>query len=477
MNDSALLADYYELTMAQGYFLSDHNPQVVFDMFFRRLPFGNGYAIFAGLEEFLEHLEELRFSPEELQFLEGTGIFRKEFLDFLGQFQFQGEIFAMGEGSLVFPGEPLVQVRSSLLAAQLIETRLLNTINFQTLIATKASRIYGASREGRILEFGLRRAQGANGGLSASRAAYIGGASATSNTLAGMCFNIPVAGTMAHSWIMAFEDEYQAFKRYAEFYPDNPVFLIDTFDTLGSGIESAIRVGQELKSRGKSIGVRLDSGDLQYLSHKVREKLDQAGLKDASIAVSNDLNEEIIEQLIADETPIDQWGVGTELVTGGRDSSLTGVYKLAASKKGNEWIPAIKISDNIEKVTTPGIKQVYRFRNEDGIPLGDMIALEDEEIRPGEDFICHHPVTEYTRYKMTADRYKTVEPLLHRCFDNGSRIRPPTPLSSMRERSLEAIKNLDPTHKRLINPHIYKVSLSDRLFTMKDSLIKRFLHI
>ena len=342
---SALTTDFYELAMAQGYFLKKHNPRVVFDMFYRTNPFNGGYLIFTGLEELLTKLENFRFSKEDIEYLRSLRQFDESFLDFLSSYRFHGDIYAFDEGCPVFPGEPLIRVETDLIDAQLIETIILNTVNFQSLIATKASRMVLATKgRGAIMEFGLRRAQGEDGGHSASRASFIGGTKVTSNTFAGKKYGIPVAGTMAHSWIMSFENEVEAFRAFAELYPDNAIFLIDTYDTLTSGIESAIKVGLEMKKKGKRIGVRIDSGDLSYLSKAVRRKLDEAGLFDATICISNDLTEEIILNLVNDAAPIDSWGIGTHLVTGGNQASLNGVYKLAAKEEDGIFIPTLKVS-------------------------------------------------------------------------------------------------------------------------------------
>jgi len=469
MYSSALFTDLYEMTMIQGYFLHRKNPAVVFDMFFRKPPFNSGYSIFAGLGDLLSRLVNLRFGEEELSYLEKLGTFKPEFLSFLENFKFSGDLYAMDEGSIVFPGEPLVRIHSSLIEAQLIEGLLLNIINFQTLIATKAARIYSASEHGTILEFGLRRAQGIDGALSAARAAYIGGASATSNTYAGMKFDIPVSGTMAHSWVMAFETELESFQKYYELYPDNVVLLIDTYDTLGSGIENAITIGLELKKQGKRLGVRLDSGDLQYLSSRVRKRLDDAGLNDAFIAVSNELNEEIIRQLVTNKAPIDVWGVGTQLVTGGNDAALSGVYKLCAKQENGSLVPTLKVSDNPEKTTNPGIKQVYRFSDSTSGPQADLIALEDEIIDGSRSYQLFHPMYEFKHCTLSV--YDKVEPLLSKKIDRGMRIEEEKPLSEIRDKALTELGRLDDTFKRIINPHIYKVSLTRKLRDLKFRIL------
>jgi nicotinate phosphoribosyltransferase len=469
MYNSALLTDFYELTMVQGYYYQNNNPDVVFEMFFRRNPFNNGYTVFAGLEDLVERIRGLSFSKMEIEYLRKTGIFRDDFLKFLIDFKFTGDLYSVDEGSIVFPSEPLITVRANLIEAQLIESMLLNAINFQTLIATKASRIFNSSKGARIMEFGLRRAQGIDGALSASRAAYIGGAVSTSNTYAGQVLGIPVTGTMAHSWVMAFETELEAFRKYAELYPDMTTLLIDTYDTLGSGIENAITVGKELQDKGHNFGVRLDSGDLQYLSEKVREKLDNAGLKDAYITVSNDLNEHIIRELVSNNAPIDSWGVGTQLVTGGEDSSLTGVYKMSARENGKELVPTIKISNHPEKTTNPGFKQVYRFYDSEYSPLADMMTLFNEEMQPGLSYRFNHPMYRYK--SLLNSSYCSFEPLLKKRIDNGRLCYEAPPIKEIRSKVITDLQKLDRTFKRLINPHIYKVSLSDKLAELKFRML------
>ena len=360
---SALITDFYELTMMQGYFIKKHNPRVVFDVFYRNNPFNGGYTIFTGLEEVIDALEGFRFSDNDIEYLRNLNLFREDFLDYLSTYHFSGDLYAFEEGTPAFPGEPLVRIETNLMDAQLIESFILNQLNFQTLIATKACRMtYATKGKGSIMEFGLRRAQGEDGAHIASRASFIGGTKVTSNTYAGRKYNIPVAGTMAHSWIMSFDSEEEAFREFAEIYPDNAIFLIDTYDTLGSGIDAAIKVGLELKAKGKNMGVRIDSGDLSYLPRVIRDRLDQAGLDEATICVSNDLTEEIIQTLVSDGVPIDSWGIGTHLVTGGSQASLNGVYKLAAKEKDGVFEPTMKMSNSFEKTTNPGIKHFLKHR-------------------------------------------------------------------------------------------------------------------
>jgi nicotinate phosphoribosyltransferase len=466
-----LLTDFYELSMMQGYLLQKENPNVVFDMFFRRQPFGGGFSVFAGLEDLLKYVSSLSFGQEDLAYLESLGTFKRVFLDFLAGFHFAGDIWAMEEGTLAFPGEPMVRVHGSLIETQLIESALLAIINFQTLIATKSARVRQAANGRTVIEFGLRRAQGVDGALSASRAAFIGGADATSNTLAGKQFGIPVRGTMAHSWIMVFSSEREAFEKYAQIYPDGALLLIDTYDTLGSGIDNAVAVGKKLKAAGhRDFGVRLDSGDLEYLSKKVRKRLDEEGLTDARIVASNELDEHIIHQLITQGAPIDMWGVGTSLVTARGDPALTGVYKIAARERSGRFFPTIKVSNNPEKTTNPGIKQVWRFTNGGGSPLADLICLADEEITPGKPYTFHHPAGDYRKFVLS--EFAAATPLLELKMKDGKIIGKLPSMMAIRSKTCEGLDRLDDTFKRLINPHVYKVSLSDKLAAMKGLLVK-----
>ena len=469
---SALVTDFYELTMMQGYFLKDHNPRVVFDMFYRTNPFSGGYTVFTGLEEVIDALEDFRFSSDDIEYLRSLKFFDPSFLDFLAHYRFSGDVYAFDEGTPAFPGEPLVRIESSLIDCQLVEAFVLNTLNFQTLIATKANRMVYATRgKGAIMEFGLRRAQGENGAHAASRAAYIGGTKVTSNTYAGKKYGIPVSGTMAHSWIMSFDSEEEAFRQYASIYPDNAVLLIDTYDTLGSGIEAAIKIGLEQKAKGKRIGVRIDSGDLNYLPRVIRDRLDKAGLTDATICVSNDLTEEIIQTLVADGVPIDSWGIGTHLVTGGTQSSLNGVYKLAAKQENGVFEPTLKVSNSFEKTTNPGIKQVYRFYDENDNALADLITLDDEEVRNDVNHTFFHPFSMGDFFVMRKDSYKYSRPLLSQKMKDGRRISEKRELHEIQAYAASSLEHLHKSYKRQINPHIYKVSLSRRLRDLKMDLI------
>ena len=475
METSALFTDFYELTMAQGYWKENMNDPVVFDMFFRKNPFNGGFAILAGNETLMDVITRFRFSEDDLAFLESQQIFEQGFLDYLKDFHFTGDLYTIDEGSLVFPQEPIVRIHANLIEAQILEGVILNHINFQSLIATKTARIYLASKKAPIMEFGLRRAQGPDVAMSATRAAFIGGAAGTSNTLAGKTFGIPVMGTMAHSWIMSHNSEEEAFREYAKIYPDKTVFLIDTYDTLHSGIQNAISVGRELAAKGKSFGVRLDSGDISYLSREVRRELDQAGFKDAKISVSNELTEEIISTLTASGAPIDSWGVGTNMVTGGTESSFTGVYKLAAryNPQVKMFQPTMKFSENPAKMTNPGIKNVWRLYDENGMAGADILALENEEIESGKEYRYFHTLVDYRQFVFTASK---VEFLLKKRLEKGQRTDPGLPDSqqirlsrSVMESQLETF---DESYKRILNPHIYKVSLSENLKDLKKFFIE-----
>ena len=469
MITNALFLDLYELTMAQGYFKRQRNTPCVFDMFFRRNPFKGGYAVFAGLEPLLEAIQAFHFEESDIAYLATLNLFEDDFLSYLKDFHFSGSLWAMDEGSLIFPSEPIIRVEAPIIEALLLEGLILNTINFQSLIATKTARIWLASGKSSIMEFGLRRAQGADGAMSATRAAIIGGAAGTSNTLGGKLYNVPVMGTMAHAWVMSFPTEEEAFEQYAALYPDKSVFLIDTYNTLGSGIEAAITVGKKLHAQGKNFGIRLDSGDMQYLSTEVRKRLDAAGLPDAKISISNELDEQIIELLILNRAPIDAWGVGTHLVTGGKESSFTGVYKLAAHQSPDGvWHPVMKVSDNPAKITNPGIKQVWRLYDGDGFFRADIIGLYDESMSVGKQITYYHPLNDYQQFSFKAAK---AEALLHPKIINGAYTGTKETLQELHQRTAQQLECLHPTSRRLLNPHIYKVSLTDTLFTMKQKLL------
>jgi nicotinate phosphoribosyltransferase len=471
--------------MAHGYWKCGMDQRAVFEMFYRKQPFSGGYAVFAGLETLLNTLQNVSFSQDDLQYLESLSIFEKGFLEYLKNFRFRGNLWAMDEGTIVFPHEPLISVDGGLIECQIIEGLLLNTVNFQSLIATKASRVWLASGKGSIMEFGLRRAQGPDGAMAASRAAFIGGAFGTSNVLAAKEYKIPPLGTMAHSWIMSFPSEEEAFQTYADLYPGNPVFLIDTYDTLKSGIKNAILVGKRLAEKGINFGVRLDSGDIHYLSLKVRKALDDAGLPNATIAVSNDLDESIIETLYGAGAPINSWGVGTQLVTGGTDSSFPGVYKLAAriDDSGN-FKPSMKFSDNPEKTTNPGIKQVWRIRDSQSMALVDVLTLDNPAencetvntevlYKQGETHLFWHPSADYRHFRLTIEGES--EALLKPKMKNGEILGNLPSIQDIQKKVRAGLEEFDHSYKRFLNPHIYKVSMTETLRDLKLKLIQSYL--
>jgi nicotinate phosphoribosyltransferase len=480
-NQSALFTDFYSLTMAQGYWKKGMNRRSVFEMFYRRQPFGGGFAVFAGLEPLLEKIRVFSFSAGDIEYLRGLNMFEKGFLEYLKDFRFRGSLWAMDEGRIVFPREPLIRIDGGLIECQILEGMILNIINFQSLIATKTARVWLAAGRGPVMEFGLRRAQGQDGAMSASRAAFIGGASGTSNVLAGKTYGIPVLGTMAHSWIMAFPGEEEAFDAYASLYPDKTIFLIDTYDTLKSGVLNAIKAGKKLAAQGKKFGVRLDSGDMDYLSREVRRLLDEAGLTEATISVSNDLDESIIQTLTNSGAPINSWGVGTRMVTGGDDAAFTGVYKLAAREDENgALLPAIKFSDNPEKTTTPALKQVWRIRDNQGLAVADVLSFDGdgspeqtETLSRGRRYAFWHPAADYRHFYHTLDG--EAQPLLCQKMKDGEITANHPPLEEIRNLVKKELAGLDSSYKRILNPHIYKVSVTEKLRALKLDLIKNYL--
>lgn len=457
---TASYTDFYQLTMAQVYFLNQkHEDKSVFDYFFRKLPFHSGYAIFSGLEVLIDILEDFKFTPEELQFLEKQG-FHKDFINYLSDFQFNGEIKSVQEGDLIFPTRPVLQVKATIIEAQIIETVVLNILNFQTLIATKASRIRSAAPHDTLIDFGMRRAQ-ATGAYYASRAAYIGGFDATSNVKSAADFGIPVSGTMAHAFIQSYDHELDAFRDFAEAHPTNCVLLIDTYDTLRSGLPNAIKVAKELEAKGHQlIGIRLDSGDLSYLSKKCREMLDQEGLSYVKIAASNQLDEHVIKSLKDQNASIEVYGVGTNLVIGNPDAALDGVYKLAYA----DGKPRIKLSENVAKSTLPSEKQVYRIRNHKNELLGADIITQVDETHVEK---MHHP---FDLSKSTTYHSHQLEPLLKTVMKNGKRTQPKKTLDEIKAYAAERLNELPEEYKRFSNPHIYKIGISTELLETREKM-------
>lgn len=472
----SLLTDLYQLTMAYGYWRSGtHNKEAVFNLFFRKNPFEGGFTIACGLAYAIEYLKNLAFDSNEIDYLatltgnDGRPLFSGEFMDYLSNFRFEGDVAAIPEGTAVFPFEPLMRVQGPIIQCQFVETALLNIINFQTLIATKAARLFLAAGDQPVLEFGLRRAQGIDGALAASRAAYIGGCSATSNVLAGKMFGIPVKGTHAHSWVMSFPDEQQAFRQYAKAMPNNCVFLVDTYDTL-DGVRQAIEIGRELRIEGhEMLGIRLDSGDLAYLSIEARKILDESGFPQARIVASNDLDEKIISSLKAQGAKIDIWGVGTKLVTGYDQPALGGVYKLAAIRDdGQDWSYKIKLSEQSIKVSNPGIQQVRRF-SENGQYLAD--AIYDETTPPAGDWTIVDQLDPTRRKKMPAEAVTTD--LLVPVFEKGKKVHAPPDIHATRQTTLDNLAALHAGIKRPDNSHQYPVGLEKNLFDKKRGLIMK----
>ena len=470
-----LLTDLYELTMMQGYYEKGQNEKVIFDVFFRQNPCNNGYSVCAGLDQVIDYIKNLHFTYEDVDYLRGLGIFKEDFLHYLSGFHFSGDIYAIPEGTVVFPKEPLLKVIAPIMEAQLVETAILNIINHQSLIATKTSRIVFAANGDGIMEFGLRRAQGPDAGLYGARAAMIGGCVGTSNVLAGQMFDVPVMGTHAHSWIMSFPDEYTAFKTYAEMYPDNCTLLVDTYDTLKSGVPNAIRVFQEFKDAGKPLikyGIRLDSGDLAYLSKEARKMLDDAGFPEATICASNDLDEFLLHDLKMQGAAIDSWGVGTNLITSKDCPSFGGVYKLAAiQNQEGEFVPKIKISENTEKITNPGNKTIYRiYEKESGKIKADLICFADEIIDPEQDLLLFDPMETWKKTKLAGGTY-TVREILVPVFKNGECIYKSPVLKEIAAYCREEKDTLWDETKRLFYPHRVYVDLSQKLYDVKKSLL------
>ena len=470
-----LLTDLYELTMMQGYYEKGQNENVIFDVFFRQNPCNNGYSVCAGLDQVIDYIKNLHFTYDDVDYLRGLGIFKEDFLHYLSGFHFSGDIYAIPEGTVVFPKEPLLKVVAPIMEAQLVETAILNIINHQSLIATKTARVVQAARGDGIMEFGLRRAQGPDAGLYGARAAMIGGCVGTSNVLAGQMFDVPVMGTHAHSWIMSFPDEYTAFKTYAEMYPDNCTLLVDTYDTLKSGVPNAIRVFQEFKDAGKPLikyGIRLDSGDLAYLSKEARKMLDEAGFPEATICASNDLDEFLLHDLKMQGAAIDSWGVGTNLITSKDCPSFGGVYKLAAiqNEKG-EFVPKIKISENTEKITNPGNKTIYRiYEKASGKIKADLICFADEVIDPKQDLLLFDPMDTWKKTKLAGGTY-TVREILLPIFKNGECLYKSPTLKEIAAYCREEKDTLWDETKRLFYPHRVYVDLSQKLYAVKQSLL------
>ncbi len=456
---AGLYTDHYELTMAQGFFLNGMlKTPVNFDYFFRKNPFGGGYVVFAGLSDLLEILHYLKFGKEDIQYLLSIG-FDRQFVEYLKTFKFSANIFSVQEGEIVFPNEQIFRVQGNIIECQLIETLVLNILNFESLIATKASRIKEAAGNRMVIDFGLRRAQGL-GGIHASKACIIGGAESTSNVYSAFTFGLNSTGTMAHSWVQSFEDEYTAFLKFSEINPETCILLVDTYNTLEQGIPNAIKVAREMEKRGRRLfGIRLDSGDLAFLSKKSRKMLDDANLKEVKIVASNQLDEYVIKSLNEQKAPIDTFGVGTSLITGRNDGALDGVYKLSMSDNK----PRLKLSENIEKIILPGIKKIIRYSDEYGAFYGDGILLDKET----DTNRIYHPQDPDKFSEIAAYR---KEPLMGKVMEKGRMEFTVTPAHKISEYRSRRLKQLPEEHKRFTNPHRYKVGISPELMKLRDAL-------
>ena len=466
-----MIADFYEFTMANGYLEKNMNDIAYFDVFFRKIPDNGGFAIFDGLEKIIKFIKDLSFKKEDINYLEGRKIFSKKFIDYLSNFKFTGDIWAIPEGTVVFPNEPLITVRAPIIEAQLLETMLLLTINHQSLIATKTRRIVNQAKNRPVMEFGARRAHGADAAILGARAAIIGGAVGTSCTISAKEFNVPVSGTMAHSWIQSFDSEYEAFKAYAEIYPDSCTFLVDTYNTLKSGIPNMIKVSNEiLKPLGKRpVAVRLDSGDLAYLSKEVRRLLDDAGYEDCKICVTNSLDEKLIASLFEQDAKIDLFGVGENLITAKSDPVFGGVYKLVALEKNGSIIPKIKISENVVKVTNPSYKKLFRFYSKaDNKALADVITLNNEKIEENE-YTIFDPINTWKKKTLNNYYVKELQTLI---FKKGKLVYNSPTLKEIAEYSKKDLDTFWEEIKRIDNPHKYFVDLSQKLWNLKQEMLQ-----
>ncbi len=466
-----LLTDLYELTMMNGYLKEGKDKEwVVFDVFFRQNELIT-YSLFAGLEQAIDYITNIRFDKEDINYLKRLNLFNDEFLNYLSTMKFTGDVYSVKEGTMVFPGEPILTVKAPIMEAQFIETAILNIINHQTLIASKAAKVCYSAKGDNVMEFGLRRAQGPDAGIYGARAAIIGGCNSTSNVLAGQMFDVPVSGTHAHSWVMNFNTEYEAFKAYADAYPNAVLLLVDTYDTLKSGIPNAIKVFKEVRAKGgKPVGIRLDSGDLAYLTKKARQMLDEAGFEDAIICASGDLDENLIQSLKVQGAKINSWGIGTKLITSANMPALGGVYKLAGviDEKG-EIIPKIKVSESSVKITNPGFKKIVRiYDNDTNKAEADLIMLYDEEIDETKPLTITHPVD--TWKKITFTNY-TVKTLTMQVIKGGKVVYDMPKLKEIASFAKSEMSTFWDEYLRIDSPHIYKVDLSDKLLQLKNEML------
>ena len=467
----SLLTDLYEITMMNGFYLNDRKDEVaIFDVFFRQNQLIT-YSVAAGLEQVVDYLTTLHFEDDDIEYLKSLNIFDQSFLDYLKTFKFTGDVYAVPEGTFVFPGEPILTVKANMLEAQLVETAILNMINHQTLIASKAAKICYAAQGDNVMEFGLRRAQGPDAGIYGARAAIIAGCSSTSNVLTGKMFGVPVSGTHAHSWVMNFPSELEAFRAYAAIYPQATLLLVDTYDVLNSGVPNAITVFKELAAKGyRPLGIRLDSGDLAYLSKKARKMLDDAGFPDAKICASGDLDEYLVTSLKIQGAKIDSWGIGTKLITSADMPALGGVYKLAAVIEDGKIIPKIKISETRAKITNPGFKTIYRVYDSGGMAVADIIALRGEVFDEAKPLTICHPVDRWKKLSFAPGEYSLKE-IVTKVIENGKLVGKLPTLKETIAYCNEEKNTFWDEYKRIDKPHIYKVDLSDGLYELKTSMI------
>lgn len=467
----SLLTDLYEITMMNGFYLNNRKDEIaVFDVFFRQNELIT-YSVAAGLEQVVDYLTNLHFEEDDIEYLRSLNIFDEGFLNYLKTFKFNGDVYAVPEGTFVFPGEPILTVKANMLEAQLVETAILNMINHQTLIASKAAKICYASQGDSVMEFGLRRAQGPDAGIYGARAAVIAGCSSTSNVLTGKMFDVPVSGTHAHSWVMNFPTELEAFRAYAKVYPQATLLLVDTYDVLNSGVPNAITVFKELAEKGyRPLGIRIDSGDLAYLSKKARKMLDDAGFPDAKICASGDLDEYLLTSLKNQGAKIDTWGIGTKLITSADMPSLGGVYKLSAVIEDGKIIPKIKISETSAKITNPGFKTIYRVYDKTGMAEADLIALRSETFDESKPLTLYHPVDRWKKLEFKPGEY-TIKEIVVKIIENGKLVNNLPSLKEIVAHCNSEKQTFWDEYKRIDKPHIYKVDLSDGLYELKTTMI------
>ncbi len=473
-NNHAMMMDLYELTMANGYFLDEEKrgTRVAFDVFYRRNPDQGGFAIFAGLEQIVDYLVHLHFDPEDVAYIRSLGLYDEKFLKYLETFRFHGDVYAFPEGTVMYPNEPIITVAADIVEAQVVETEILAQFNYQSLIATKAQRIVRAAQGRAVSDFGARRAHGNDAAVYGARACYIGGVNSTATVLAGQKFGIPVGGTMAHSWVMLSGDELTAFRKFAACYPHNCILLVDTYDVVGSGVPNAIRVFREMRAQGiqsRNFGIRIDSGDLAYLTKKARAMLDEAGFPDARIVISNSLDEMTILSILSQGGPVDAFGVGERMITARSEPVFGGVYKLCAVQENGAWAPRIKISDTVEKTTNPGLKDVYRVYNKEGRAVADLIAQSGENVDMSQPYAFVDPIRPWKNLRF---ENCTVKKLQRQVIANGQRTEPPESIQAIADRvKRQMAAEIWEEEQRFENPHEHYLDMSPAYYAMKMNML------